>query len=146
MRTLEADVVIVGSGAAGATFAATLAERLKRRIVLLERGGHFGREFFNQREWDMTQALYAEKGARTTEDGAIPVRGGQCVGGGTTVNVALSFDPLERVWNSWRASVGLEGFSFDAQANDYGVPGLNMPGCLAEVRKRMTCTFPKTGR
>src|SRR4051812_3273588 len=98
VRTIDTDIVIIGSGAAGATLAATLAEQTTKRIVLLERGGHFGREFFNQREWDMAQALYAGQGTRTTEDGAIPVRGGECVGGGTTVNVALSFDPVARVW------------------------------------------------
>jgi choline dehydrogenase-like flavoprotein len=137
LRTLDTDIVIIGSGAAGATLAATLAERGRWRVALLERGGHFGREFFNQREWDMSQALYAERGRRTTDDGAIPVRGGECVGGGTTVNVALSFNPVERVWNGWRDRVGLEGFSFDASANDYGVLGLNMPSCLAEVRARL---------
>lgn len=143
MRTLECDIVVVGSGAAGSVIAATLAELTQRRIVLLERGGHFGREFFNQREWDMSQALYAEKGARTTEDGAIPVRGGECVGGGTTVNVALSFDPIRRVWESWRAREGLDGFSFDPTANDYGVPGLNVPSCLADVRARINVHPPE---
>jgi choline dehydrogenase-like flavoprotein len=137
MRSLAADIVIVGSGAAGATLAATLAELTGQRIVVLERGGHFGREFFNQREWDMSQALYAEQGRRTTDDGAIPVRGGECVGGGTTVNVALSFDPVQRVWDGWRKRLGVEGFSFDRQASDYGVAGLNVPSCLADIRARM---------
>ncbi len=69
MRTLDTDIVIVGSGAAGGVLAATLAGLTTHRIVLLERGGHFGREFFNQREWDMSRALYAEQGTfprRTT--------------------------------------------------------------------------------
>ena len=143
MRVLDADIVIVGSGAAGGVLAATLAELTALRIVLLERGGHFGREFFNQREWDMSQALYAEKGARTTEDGAIPVRGGECVGGGTTVNVALSFDPIPRVWDAWRSREGLTGFSFDASANDYGIAGLNIPRCLADVRARIDVHLPE---
>jgi choline dehydrogenase-like flavoprotein len=143
VRTLAADVIIVGSGAAGATLAATLAERTNLRIVLFERGGHFGREFFNQREWDMSQALYAEKGTRSTDDGAIPVRGGECVGGGTTVNVALSFDPVRRIWDRWRARFGLEGFSFDAAANDYGIAGLNVPSCLADVRTRTNVHLPE---
>lgn len=136
MRTLETDIVIIGLGAAGGVLAATLAGLTTHRIVLLERGGHFGREFFNQREWDMSRALYAEQGTRTTDDGAIPVRGGECVGGGTTVNVALSFDPIARVWDGWRARYGLTGFSFDPSASDYGVPDLNIPSCLAYVRER----------
>ncbi len=58
------------------------------------------------------------------------------MGGGTTVNVALSFDPIARVWDGWRARYGLTGFSFDPSASDYGVPELNVPSCLAYVRKR----------
>ena len=143
LRTLDADIVIVGSGAAGSTLAATLAELTQSRIVLFERGGHFGREFFNQREWDMSRALYAGNGTRSTEDGAIPVRGGECVGGGTTVNVALCFDPVERIWNRWRDVHGLEGFSFDSAASDYGTPGLNMPTCLLEVRRRLNVQVPE---
>jgi len=141
VQTLDADIVILGSGAAGGTLAATLSELTGARILLVERGGHFGREFFNQLEWDMSQALYAEKGTRSTADGAIPVRGGECVGGGTTVNVALSFNPIERIWRGWQGS-GLEGFSFDAAASDYGIDHLNVPRCLAEVRGRTNVHFP----
>ena len=82
------------------------------------------------------RVLYAEDGARSTVDGAMPVRGGECVGGGTTVNYALCFDPVERVWERWRKTEGLTGFSFDASASDYGVPNLNIPTALREVRER----------
>jgi len=143
---LAADIVIVGSGAAGGVLAATLAERTGCSIVLLERGAHFGREHFNQREWDMSQSLYAEKGTRTTDDGAIPVRGGECVGGGTTVNVALSFDPVARVWEAWRAKHGLGGFSLDPAANDYGVPGSTSRAASPRCARARTCTRPKTAR
>src|SRR4051794_13042037 len=85
----------------------------------------------------MSRALYAGAGQRTTEDGAIPVRGGECVGGGTTINIALSFDPVERVWRSWRERFELQGFSFDPQAGDYDTPGLNLAACTAEVRARL---------
>ena len=90
MTVLNADIVVVGSGAAGGTLAATLSELTDARIVLLEKGGHFTKEAFNQREWDMSRMLYAGQGARSTYDGGLPVRGGECVGGGTTVNIALS--------------------------------------------------------
>jgi choline dehydrogenase-like flavoprotein len=96
MSALQTDIVIIGSGAAGGVLAATLAEHTGQRILLLEKGGYFTHEFFDQRELDMT-VLLADKGARTTVDGAIPVTGGECVGGGTTVNYALSFDPIRDV-------------------------------------------------
>jgi choline dehydrogenase-like flavoprotein len=137
MRTLDCDVLVIGSGAGGGVIAATLAERTAARVVLVERGGYFRGAAFNQREWDMTSLLYAEQGLRSTEDGAIPVLGGQCVGGGTTVNVMFCIDPVERVWQGWRRDFGLTGFSFSATASDYGIDGLNLRSCIAEVRQRI---------
>ena len=63
MTRLETDILIIGSGAAGGVLAATLSELTNRRITLIEKGGYFGREFFNQREWDM-RVLYADDGNR----------------------------------------------------------------------------------
>ena len=137
MTRIECDVLVIGSGAAGGVFAATLSELLDARVVLVERGGYFGREAFDQHEWSMASALYADGGKRTTDDGAIPVRGGECVGGGTTVNIALCFDPVRAVWEGWKRDLGLTGFSFDASAADYGVPGLNLASCVAELRERL---------
>lgn len=136
MTRISCDILVIGSGAAGGVLAATLAELTSKKIVVAEKGGWYGAEFFDQREWDM-RVLYADEGRRTTADGAIPVRGGECVGGGTTVNYALCFDPLQRVWDGWRRDYGLTGFSFDAAANDYGIAGLNVPSALAEVRTRI---------
>jgi choline dehydrogenase-like flavoprotein len=137
LNRLDCDVLVIGSGAAGGVLAATLAELTDCRVVLAEKGGYFGHEFFDQREWDM-RVLYAGDGRRTTNDGAIPVRGGQCVGGGTTVNMALCFDPLPAVWESWRQLHGLTGFSFSPEASDHGIAGLNLSSCLSEVRQRLS--------
>jgi choline dehydrogenase-like flavoprotein len=137
---VECDILIVGSGAAGGVLAATLSELTSRRIILVDKGAHYPSAFFNQREWDMG-VLYAERGARSTVDGSIPVRGGECVGGGTTVNYALAMDPVRSVWARWRDH-GLAGFSFDEDTSDYGVAGLNMAACLAEVRARIGVAAP----
>jgi len=133
---LTADVLIIGSGAAGGVLAATLAALPGMRVVLLEKGGHYTGEFFTQREWD-SGVLYADRGARSTVDGAVVVRGGECVGGGTTVNYALALDPVQSVWARWRNARELTGFSFDPEAADYGVAGLNMASCLADVKTRI---------
>ena len=142
MTRMTADVLIVGSGAAGAVLAATLADSPGKRIVLLEKGGHYGSDFFGQREWD-SGVLYAGRGGRSTADGAIVVRGGECVGGGTTVNYALALDPVQAVWARWRAARELAGFSFDPAAADYGVEGLNMASCLADVKTRINVHTPE---
>lgn len=136
MTEIETDILIIGSGAAGAVLAATLSELTDKRITIVEKGGYYDRTSFDQRELDMLR-LYADRGARSTIDGAFPVQGGECVGGGTTVNFALSFDPIESVWSRWKSDHGLRGFSFDADASDYGVTGLNMIRCRDEIRKRI---------
>src|SRR5215467_1201310 len=141
MTSVETDIVIVGSGAAGGVLAATLSEFTGQRIVLVEKGGHFTHEYFDQREIDMS-VLYADRGGRSTLDGAIPVQGGECVGGGTTINYALSFDPRQDVWNQWKRDYGTGPFSFDHGANDFGVSGLNMANSLADVRKRVNVHEP----
>ncbi|MCH7682179.1 MAG: GMC family oxidoreductase N-terminal domain-containing protein [Gemmatimonadetes bacterium] len=136
MTRRDCDVLIIGAGAAGGVLAATLSEQSSLDIVLVEKGGYFGAEFFNQRELDM-RVLYAKRNERSTADGAIVVRGGECVGGGTTVNYALCLNPVRRVWDGWKRDVGLEGFSFDERASDYGIPGLNLTRALTEVRHRI---------
>jgi choline dehydrogenase-like flavoprotein len=137
MRTLDADVLIIGSGAGGGVLAGTLTELMPgRQIVVAEKGGHYGAESFTQREWD-ARVLFADKGRRSTADGAIPVRSGECVGGGTMINVTLCHDPLPDVWTRWRSEFGLQNFSFDGAANDYGVPRLNFATALAEIKRRM---------
>ena len=141
MTKISCDVLIVGSGAAGATLAATIAEYSPASVVLVERGGYYGAEFFNQRELDM-MALLAENGARATVDGAIPVAGGQCVGGGTTVNYALSFEPIPAVWQTWRDRYGLQGFSLDPSSSDYGIKGLNLALAVSDVRSRCNIHEP----
>jgi choline dehydrogenase-like flavoprotein len=142
MTSITCDILVIGSGAAGGVLAATLSERVPgRSIVLLEKGGYYTRTFFNQREWD-ANVLYAERGARSTVDGAIAVRGGECVGGGTTINYALALDPIPDVWARWRHARELRGFSFDPASTDYGVAGLNMAACLAEVRTRINVHTP----
>jgi choline dehydrogenase-like flavoprotein len=142
LTSIDCDVLVIGSGAAGSVLAATLAELTPLRIVVVERGGYFGREAMTQRELQMMRRLYADGGARMTDDGAIAVRGGECVGGGTTVNVALCLNPVRRVWDTWRRERHLTGFSFDRDASDHGVGGLNMAACLAEVRARLNVHEP----
>ena len=141
MTRISCDILIIGSGAGGGVLAATLSELTGTRIVLVEKGGYFDRDFFNQNEWDM-RVLYAEQGQRATADGAIPTRGGECVGGGTTVNIALSFDPVRPVWEGWKRERGLAGFSFNEETSDYGVDKLNLATATREVRRRVNVHAP----
>ncbi|MEB3196327.1 MAG: GMC family oxidoreductase [Candidatus Sericytochromatia bacterium] len=105
-QDLETDVCVIGTGAGGAVFASELAEA-GTRVVLLEQGGLYTRRDFTQDEATMMPRLFERGGGRTTDDGGITLLHGRCVGGGTTVNWAICFDPPGRVLESWREGLGL---------------------------------------
>jgi choline dehydrogenase-like flavoprotein len=103
----RADVVVVGTGAGGATLAAYLAER-GWDVVMLERGGFYRAEDFSQREEDAMGAFNGRRGLDSTTDNAIFLNYAQAVGGTTVHYWGDSFrtphDRLER----WRREHGLE--------------------------------------
>ena len=63
MRTLDCDVLIIGSGAGGGGAGATLSEQTGARIVLVERGGTFAASRSTSAS-GTTRRLYAGQGAR----------------------------------------------------------------------------------
>lgn len=100
--TLEADVVIVGSGAGGSVLAARLAA-LGRDVVVLEAGGyHTAADFRKVDERWSYPALYQDRGARSTTDLGITILQGRTVGGGTVVNWTTCFRTPDRILEHWR--------------------------------------------
>ena len=57
----------------------------------------------------MMPKLFEDGGARTTKDGGVTVLHGTSVGGGTTVNWAICFDPPAHVLDEWADDYGIEG-------------------------------------
>ncbi|MCB9744114.1 MAG: GMC family oxidoreductase [Alphaproteobacteria bacterium] len=112
---LSCDVCIIGSGAGGGTLAAGLATS-GLNVVMLEAGSHYEASTFSQSEREAYPALYQDRGARSTADGAITVLQGRAVGGGTTVNWTTCFRTPERVLKHWAERYGLEALSPDALA------------------------------
>lgn len=88
MIHLDADVVVIGSGAGGGAASRQLA-RAGLDVVLLELGARQTPASFTQREHDMMPRLFMEAGARTTVDRAIQVLQGKGVGGSTLHNINL---------------------------------------------------------
>ncbi len=107
---IRADVCVIGTGAGGAVAAARLAEA-GHQVVILEEGGHWRGEDFTEDEGAMTTRLYAEAGARATDDLSIPILQGRAVGGSTTVNWMLMLRTPEWVLDEWGAEHGAEGMS-----------------------------------
>lgn len=114
--TLEADVVIVGSGAGGGTAAEILAQA-GFKVLIIEEGPLKTSDSF--RHMDEAQAykdLYQEAGGRATSDGAIAVLQGRSVGGSTTVNWTSSFRTPEQTLNHWADKHGVVGSSSEDMA------------------------------
>ena len=105
--TLEADAVVIGSGAGGGVIAARLAEAGKN-VVILEGGGYFNEADFNQYELWAYQNLYRNGGLGGTSDGSVTLMTGANLGGGTTVNWTNCIKTRPAVRAEW-ARLGLEG-------------------------------------
>ncbi|MBP8139946.1 MAG: GMC family oxidoreductase N-terminal domain-containing protein, partial [Burkholderiales bacterium] len=112
---IEADVVIVGSGAGGGVAAETFA-LAGFKVVVLEEGPLRSSSDFRMREADAYPELYQESAARKTRDKAINVMQGRCVGGGTTVNWTSSFRTPPATLDHWARALGLPGMGVDALA------------------------------
>lgn len=110
------DVVVVGSGAGGATMAAKLAEA-GVDVVIVEEGGYHPTESFTGRMGHALRTLYRDGGAATTL-GAPPIlfSEGRCVGGSTVVNGGMSFRTPERVLDRWARHESLAAITPDAMA------------------------------
>ena len=99
-ESITADVVIVGSGAAGAVIAHRLAE-LGREVVVLERGRHVDPSEFTEDERTQFSNLYADGALQLSKDARFQVLQGMCVGGTTVVNNAVCFDLPDDSLSRW---------------------------------------------
>ena len=92
---LEADVVVVGSGAGGGVVAADLA-RAGRSVVVLEAGPFVAEMDMPQDELAAFDRLYLNHGLNVSWDASILTLVGGAVGGGTLVNWLTCIAPPER--------------------------------------------------
>jgi choline dehydrogenase-like flavoprotein len=104
---INADVAIVGSGAAGAVLAYRLAER-GREVVLLEGGKHVDPRDFTEDERVQFSNLFSDGGMQMSTDTRFSVLQGKCVGGSTTVNNAVCYDIPPRTLQRWNDRDGLD--------------------------------------
>ncbi len=114
-ETLTCDVAIVGSGA-GAGITAELLAKAGLKVVIVEEGPLKSSTDFRQLEAEAYPTLYQESAARKTEDKAINILQGRCVGGSTTVNWTSSFRTPTPTLNWWQQHFGLADYTADALA------------------------------
>jgi choline dehydrogenase-like flavoprotein len=105
---LEADVVVVGSGAGGGVIAGTLAQQ-GLKVVVVEAAGYFNESDFKQLELVAYQEMYWRGGPTPTADGNVSLQAGTTLGGGTTINWTNCLRTYPWVREQWAQDFGLEG-------------------------------------
>jgi choline dehydrogenase-like flavoprotein len=108
--TMEADVVVVGSGAGGGVVAAALAAA-GRSVVVLEAGPLVDEASMPTDELDAFSRLYLNHGLLTTWDASLTLLAGSGVGGGTLVNWMTTIEAPASVRAAWRRDHGLDGLA-----------------------------------
>ncbi|MGB8346145.1 MAG: GMC family oxidoreductase N-terminal domain-containing protein [Ktedonobacteraceae bacterium] len=114
---LEADVVVVGSGAGGGVVAGELAMAGKS-VIVLEKGGYHNEANFTLQEAQAMPELYLKRGTLTSKDLGVIVLAGSTLGGGTVVNWTTSFRTPESILEEWDESSGLRGWFTDASLQE----------------------------
>ncbi len=113
---MEADAVIVGSGAGGGVVAAELA-RAGRSVVVLEAGPLVDEASMPTDELDAYGRLYLNHGLLSTWDGSVTMLAGAAVGGGTLINWMTCLPAPTWVRDEWSRDHGIEdltGETWDA--------------------------------
>ena len=102
-EVIEADAVVIGSGAGGSVAAAVLAAS-GRRVIVLERAAMVSEDRFGGPELAGLADLFLDRGLSATSDRWIAIRAGSAVGGGTVVNWSTSLRAPAAVLEEWRAA------------------------------------------
>lgn len=125
--TLNADAVVVGTGAGGSIALRELA-MAGAKVVGLEEGGVYAPADFSQREDEMLPLLLQDMGGRTTSDLSIRVLSGRGVGGSTLHNTNLCKRTPDEILRRWAARHAVSGAgpdelrpSFEAVERDLSV-------------------------
>lgn len=109
---LEADAIIVGSGAGGGVTAARLAAA-GLAVVVVEAGPYLPERAMPTLEAEAMRRLYLDQGSTSTADLGVMILAGACLGGGTTINWTTSLAPPDWLRNEWDRVHGLHGLAGD---------------------------------
>jgi choline dehydrogenase-like flavoprotein len=106
---LEANVVIVGSGAGGGLIAARLSDA-GRDVLVVEAGQYVAEPELPRDELAAFDRLYLDHGVTSTTDVGVSILSGAALGGGTLINWTTSIAPPADIRAKWATDFGLDGF------------------------------------
>jgi choline dehydrogenase-like flavoprotein len=107
---LEADVVIIGSGAGGGVAAGVLSAA-GHSVVILEKGGYYTEPDFHGHELRSQQETLEKGGLAASADLHMLVLAGATLGGGTTINWSAAFRTPNNVLAEWENDYGVSGYT-----------------------------------
>ncbi len=110
---IEADVVVVGTGAGGGT-AAEILSQAGLKVVMLEAGPLKTSSDFDMEERTAYPNLYQQAASMKTADSAVGIFQGRAVGGSTTINWTTSIRTPDDTLKYWAAEKGLVGLSTES--------------------------------
>src|SRR5664279_3461082 len=116
--TLDADVVIVGSGAGAGVVARELAAA-GRAVIVLEAGPFVPEPEMPTHELAAFDRLYLDHGLTSTWDGSVSILAGSGVGGGTTINWMTCITAPPDIRTEWARAHGIAGFDGPEGDQDY---------------------------
>jgi choline dehydrogenase-like flavoprotein len=108
------DVVVVGSGAGGASAARVLSEA-GMDVIVVEEGEYHDASSYSSDVFEALPQLYRDAGLTVAEGRpAIPLPVGRCVGGTTVINSGTCFRAPEDILGRWRDEFGI-GWALDLE-------------------------------
>jgi choline dehydrogenase-like flavoprotein len=111
MATFTTDVLVIGSGAGGATTAVRLAEG-GREVLVLEEGPWLDADRFEPFSLDEMVAKYRHRGVQAAlGNPTIAYAEGRCVGGSTEINSGLFHRLPDYLATRWRRHYDIDEFS-----------------------------------
>ena len=114
MRTLECELLVVGSGPSGAVTATLLAEA-GHDVLLAEEGPDLSSDSAENYSYAEMDTKYRHGGLTTTFGGTnVTYIEGRCVGGASEINAALYHRPHDETLERWARDYRIDGFGSQA--------------------------------
>ena len=129
---VDADVVIVGSGAGGSLIAHDLA-KAGRSVVVVEAGPFVDEGSMPRHERDAFEQLYLDKGLSATWDASVTLLAGAAVGGGTLINWMTCIDSPPDIRGQWATDHGIDGWDAAAAERDVAAISAELGAAQTEV-------------
>ena len=103
--TLDAEVLVIGSGSGGGVVADELSEA-GFDVLVVEKGEYFKEDAFVGNEREGINMMFERRAMVATKDGALRILAGSTLGGGTIINWNTSFATPQPILQEWATEFG----------------------------------------